>query len=159
MRFYEILLYSKVTLGMVWGLSAFISGAIVSPLAGKITDKIGGGKLLLTTAVIYALYIPLFAVVSDPFLFSVLWIVPLWTFNWVALLATPAQMTKETVRGEAMGAINTALNLGVFVGVTGGLFADLFTRELGIKVSPMFFAASTIALLPVIKYFKRSFKT
>jgi MFS family permease len=159
MRFYDVLQHSKVTLGMVWGLSAFISGAIVSPLAGKITDKIGGGKLLLTTAVMYAFYIPLFAVVNDPFLFSVLWIVPLWTFNWVALLATPAQMTKETVRGEAMGAINTALNFGVFVGVTGGLFADQFSRELGIIISPIFFAASVIALLPVIRYFKRALNT
>jgi hypothetical protein len=65
-------------------------------------------------------------------------------------------MTEESVRGEAMGAINTALNFGVFVGVTGGLFADRFTRELGIIVSPAFFAASVITLLPVIKFFKKN---
>jgi MFS family permease len=156
MRFYDILERSKLTLGIVWGISAFISGVIVSPLAGKITDKVGGGKLLLTTAVIYTLYIPLFALVSTPLLYSILWIVPIWTFNWVAVLATPAQMTEESVRGEAMGAINTALNFGVFVGVTGGLFADRFTRELGIIVSPAFFAASVITLLPVIKFFKKN---
>jgi MFS family permease len=157
MRFYDLLERSKVILGIVWGIGATISGVIVSPLAGKITDKFGGGKLLLTTAVIYAVYIPLFALVSDPLLYSILWIAPVWTFNWVAVLTTPAQMTKESVRGEAMGAINTALSLGVFVGVTGGLFADRFTRELGIIVSPMFFAASVVALLPVIKFFKKNF--
>lgn len=157
MRGYDVLERSKVILGIVWGISASISGAIVSPLAGKIADKVGGGKLLLTTVVIYALYIPLFALVSDPILFSLLWIVPLWTFNWVAVLATPAQMTEESVRGEAMGAVNTALNFGVFMGVTGGLFADSFTRELGIFVSPMFFAVSVIALLPVIKFFRKDF--
>jgi MFS family permease len=157
MRGYDVFQRSKVVLGIVWGISASISGAIVSPLAGKIADKVGGGKLLLTTAVIYALYIPLFALVSDPLLFSILWIVPIWTFNWVGVLATPAQMTEESVRGEAMGAINTALNFGVFTGVTGGLFADSFTRELGIIVSPMFFAASVVALLPVIKFFRKDF--
>jgi MFS family permease len=155
MRFYDVLARSKVVLGVVWGISASISGAIVSPLAGKIADRFGGGKLLLITATIYALYLPVFAFVSDPLLYSILWIVPIWTFNWVALLATPAQMTKEAVRGEAMGAVNTALNFGVFVGVTGGLFADLFSRELGIIVSPVFFAASVVTLLPVVKYFKR----
>jgi MFS family permease len=158
MRFYDVLKHSKIVLGIVWGISASISGAIVSPLAGKIADRVGGGKLLITTATIYAFYIPVFAFVDDPVLYSILWIIPVWTFNWVALLATPAQMTKETVRGEAMGAINTALNFGVFAGVTGGLFADRFSRELGITVSPVFFAASVLALLPVIKYFKRDFK-
>jgi hypothetical protein len=47
----------------------------------------------------------------------------------------------------------------VFVGVTGGLFADQFSRELGIIISPIFFAASVIALLPVIRYFKRALNT
>jgi len=157
MRFYDLLERSKVMLGIVWGIGASISGVIVSPLAGKIVDRVGGGKLLLTTAVIYALYIPIFALVSDPILYSILWIAPIWTFNWVAVLATPAQMTEESVRGEAMGAINTALNFGVFVGVTGGLFADRFTRELGIIASPVFFVASVVALLPVFKFFRKDF--
>ena len=157
MRFYDLLERSKVILGIVWGIGASISGVIVSPLAGKIADKVGGGKMLPITAVTYALYTPIFALVSDPTLYSILWIAPIWTINWVAVLATPAQMTTESVRGEAMGAINTALNFGVFIGVTGGLFADRFTRELGIIVSPVFFAASFIALLPVIKFFKKDF--
>ncbi len=157
MRFYDVLERSKVILGIVWGISAFISGVIVSPLAGKIADKVGGGKLLLTTTAIYVLYNPFFAFVSDPILYSILWIVPIWTFNWVAVLTTPAQMTKESVRGEAMGAINTALYFGVFVGLTGGLFADRFTRELGIVGSPVFFAASVVALLQVVKFFKKDF--
>ncbi len=157
MRFYDLLEHSKVILGIVWSIGASISGVIVSPLAGKIVDRVGGGKLLLTTAVIYALYNPIFALVSSPILYSILWIAPIWTFNWVAVLATPAQMTTESVRGEAMGAINTALNIGVFVGVTGGLFADRFTRELGIVVSPVFFAASVFALLPVFKFFRKDF--
>jgi MFS family permease len=157
MRFYDVLERSKPMVGIVWALGAFISGVIVSPLAGKIADKVGGGKLLLATAIIYALYLPLFALVSDPTLYIILWIIPIWTFLWVALLTTPAQMTEESVRGEAMGVLNTALNFGVFVGVTGGLFADTLTRELGIIVSPVFFAASAVALLPVIKFFKESF--
>jgi len=155
MRFYDVLQHSKVMLGIIWGVASSIS-VVIGPIAGKIADKVGGGKLLLITAAIYAFYLPFFALISDPVLYSVLWIIPVWTFNWVATLATPAQMTEESVRGEAMGALNTALNLGVFMGITGGLFADRFTREQVILVSPVFFALTATALIPVVRFFKNS---
>jgi len=156
LRFYDLLQRSKVMLGIIWGVSASVSGALISPLAGRLTDRFGGGRMLQATILIYAFYIPLFAFVNDPILFSILWIVPIWTFNWVAAFSTPAQMTPEGVRGEAMGALNTATYLGVMLGVLGGVFADVFTRELGILVTPMFFAVSWVALLPLVRFYKNN---
>ena len=156
MRFYDLLERSIIWLGIVWGLSSSISGAIVSPLAGQLSDRIGGGRLLQASVLIYAFYIPLFAFVSSPILYSILWIVPIWTFNWIAALSTPAQMTTESVRAEAMGAFNVALNLGVVVGVLGGVFADNFGRELGIIVAPVFFVAAWASLLPLISFYRKT---
>jgi len=155
LRFYDLLQRSKVMLGIVWGVSASVSAAFVSPFAGRLADRVGGGRMLQATVLAYAIYIPLFAFINDPILFSILWIVPIWTFNWVAAFSTPAQMTSESVRGEAMGALNTATYLGVMLGVLGGVFADAFNRELGILVTPLFFAATWITLLPLAKFYKK----
>jgi len=105
LRFYDLLHRSKVVLGIVWGVSASVSGALVSPFAERLADRFGGGRMLQVTVLIYALYTPLFAFVNNPTLFSILWIVPIWAFNWVAAFSTPAQMTSESVRGEAMGCL------------------------------------------------------
>jgi len=154
LRFYDLLQHSKVMLGIVWGVSASISGAIVSPMAGRLSDRVGGGRMLQVTTLIYAVYTPLFAFINNPVLFSILWIVPIWTFNWVAAFSVPAQMTHESVRGEAMGALNTATYLGVMLGVLGGVFADMFNRELAILLTPLFFVVTWVALLPLVKFYK-----
>ena len=147
-RMYDLFERSKVAVGIVWGIASSISSAAVGPLAGRLADKVGGWRLLQVTILLYVLRTPVFAFVNDPILYSILWIAPIWSFFWVGNLAAPAQMTHRGVRGEAMGAHQSALNLGISLGFIGGLFADNFGRELGIILTSIFFMASFIPLYP-----------
>ena len=147
MRMYDLLERSKVIVGIVWGPVASVLCAVVSPLAGRLADRIGGWRLLQATILLYAVLTPAYAVIHDPILYSALYVVPVWSFFWIGNLATPAQMTHQSVRGEAMGAQQSASNLGIMLGFLGGVFADRFGRELGIVLSSALFVA---ALLPLI---------
>jgi hypothetical protein len=67
-------------------------------------------------------------------------------FNLGCILAV-AELSREEFRGEAMGASETCKNVGLLLGMSGGLIADLAGREKSILLSSIPFS---LALLPAI---------
>jgi len=155
LRMYDLLERGKALYGVVLGLSSFITLSIASIPAGRISDKIGGARLVQMIILIYIFLVPIFAFLGDPTIYAILWSIPIWGFFEIGSLAVPAQTVIESFRAEAMGALESSLQLGVFMSFMGGIFADKFGRELGIAITSVFLVVSLPSLQPIIKFYKR----
>ncbi len=135
--------------GSVLGLmvAAFsISQLIFSPYSGRLSDRIGRKKLIITGMVIFAISEWLFAIAHAPALLFVsraigglgaALIMP-------SVMAYAADITSNEERGSAMGFINAAITTGFIIGPgIGGLLA-----EYGIRVP--FYAAAIAGLVAAI---------
>ena len=116
------------------GLTAYVgfanSGAtiiavLVTGYIGKIVDKRGPVKVLISAFVAYALFATGFALVTDPIAAMILWAFPIYPLSSTAANALAAYITGEDERGRAMSLIYGAQNAGTFAGpIIGGVFAQ-----------------------------------
>ena len=116
------------------GLTAYVgfanSGAtliavLITGYIGKIVDRKGPVKVLITAFVAYSLFSTGFALATDPIIASILWAFPIYPLSSTATSALAAYITSEDERGRAMSLIYGAQNTGTFAGpIIGGLFAQ-----------------------------------
>ncbi|RLI38440.1 hypothetical protein DRO60_03260 [Candidatus Bathyarchaeota archaeon] len=145
MRFYDLLGRSKLVMGFLWGLSS-IASAVALVTARKIVEKLGGLRTLAISTACYAIVMPCFALIESPVAYAVLWVIPIWSFFNLGYILSPAELTEEDVRGEAMGSCEVAKNIGVFLGIFGGFTADVLDRETSMLISA---APLSLALVPL----------
>jgi DHA1 family multidrug resistance protein-like MFS transporter len=136
--------------GSVVGLlvAAFsLTQLLVSPFAGRLSDKMGRKKIIVGGLVVFALSELLFGLANSPWVLFVsrmlggvgaAMIMP-------AVMAYVADTTSSEERAKGMGFINAAITTGFIIGPgIGGYLA-----ELGIRV-PFFVAAGAAAFVAVI---------
>jgi MFS transporter, DHA1 family, multidrug resistance protein len=136
--------------GSVVGLlvAAFsLTQLLVSPFAGRLSDKMGRKRIIVGGLVVFALSELLFGLANTPWVLFVsrmlggvgaAMIMP-------AVMAYVADTTSSEERARGMGFINAAITTGFIIGPgIGGYLA-----ELGIRV-PFFVAAGAAAIVAVI---------
>ncbi|WP_037284545.1 MFS transporter [Saccharibacillus sacchari] len=120
-----------------------VSQLICSPIAGRLSDKLGRKKVIIVGMMIFAVSEFLFGIANAPWLLFVsrvlggvgaALIMP-------AVMAYTADITTDEERAKGMGFINAAITTGFIIGPgIGG-----FLAEFGIRVP--FFAAGIAALI------------
>lgn len=128
LKIHEILGGNKLVYGIVWGALPTITGLIISPYAGKLSESIGGVRVVRIALLIYTIILPLLAV-STGYYTLILWLTPAWPLHYVGINVAISQLSKSSERGEAMGAINTCYNLGMILAIIGGGIADVIGRD------------------------------
>ncbi len=99
--------------------------ALITGYVGRITDRQGPARVLVTGFLSYVLFSVAFALVTDPLTAVILYSLPLYPLVATAASAFAALVSQEEERGRAMGLVNGAQNGGNAIGpIVGGWFAD-----------------------------------
>ena len=149
-RLYDLVGRSKMLYGVAWSGASLCSG-LASVAAGMLADRAGGLRVFQLVLVAYALHFLACSLISDPTIYLLLWLAPLWPFFWVGATAAMAQLTEEEVRGEAMGVLWLFEEVGAFLSVAGGLVSDTIGREKSLMVAALFLAVSVAPLQVMLR--------
>jgi MFS family permease len=119
----KIHLLNPIQIGLL-SSTAGIMGAIVVVAIGKHVDR-SGRRPMFIFAVFSYLAIWLVLLFTDNIVFVILvWMVPSWSFMSISATAMISDLTSTKERGRGIGAFNSALNLGQFIGaLASGLVA------------------------------------
>ncbi|HDJ26022.1 MAG TPA: MFS transporter [Candidatus Bathyarchaeota archaeon] len=144
-KLYELLGCSKTKAGVVWAVNSLVSAFTVL-LARRLVERLGGIRTLAASIACYAIVVPSYGLVWSPPVFVLLWITPIWPFFNLGCMLSPAELSSEDVRGEAMGAGEVAKNLGVLSGVLGGILADALGREVALLLAAVPFGMALVCV-------------
>ena len=101
--------------GVIYASSS-LTGIVAAYLAGQASDRVGRRWILIGSAVWYVSVWAFMGATTNLFLLGVLWAMPVWQFYYVSITAKVADMTGEKQRGGGIGFLNSAMNLGAFLG-------------------------------------------
>jgi len=152
MKIYDVLGRSKTQVGVLMGVSSVMS-AVALALGRKAIEKLGGLRTLLASVASYAVIIPVFGLVWSPLVLVVLWLTPIWPFFNLGYMLSPAELSSEETRAEAVGCCEVVKNVGVLLGLFGGLVADAIGREEALLLSAL---PLGLALLPIAASYSSS---
>lgn len=97
---------------------------MITGFIGILADRHGAVPIMFTAYVSYSLYAIGWGLVTDPFLATVLYMLPIYALAQTGSYAFVARMSADAERGSAMGIVNGAQNAGNALGpIVGGLFA------------------------------------
>ena len=148
----NVLLYGLV----ITSLPAFI-GAIVRPIAGAITDKLGGAKTVLTAIIMYSL-IYLLASFLRGYALVLLWIIPIYPFYDTGFIRLASEVSSKDKRGAAMGLINTSMSIAGSTVFIFGPLTDVLGYTYSMIIASIIASTSLIPLLIVYRIVSRVVK-
>ena len=117
---------TAVTIGLL-SSTAGIVGAIVVVAIGKYVDRAGRRPMFIFAVFSYMFIWTVLLFTDNLFVVVILWAVPSWSFMTISATAMVSDLTSPSERGRGIGSLNSALNLGQFVGAgLSGLIAGWF---------------------------------
>jgi MFS family permease len=117
-------------LGISNGLAS-LSGLGLTLLAGYGSDRIGRKPVILLGFAGYAVFWVVFALVFDPWVVLLLWIIPFYPLVNTGSYAAAADVSALARRGRAMAAVAAAFSIGTGIGpIVGGALVQMVTASL-----------------------------
>lgn len=96
--------------------SSSLTGILAAYMAGQASDRFGRRWILIGSSVWYIAVWAFMGATTNILLLGILWAMPVWQFYYVSITAKVADMTSEKQRGGGIGFLNSAMNLGAFLG-------------------------------------------
>ena len=107
--------------GIIYASSS-LTGIAAAYFAGHASDRFGRKWVLIGACVWYVGVWAFMGATTNIILLGVLWAMPVWQFYYVSITAKVADQTSEKQRGGGIGLLNSAMNLGAFLGaIASGL--------------------------------------
>lgn len=122
-----------------------LTGVLVVRFAGRLGDRRGRRTIFLGTILCYVASWTAYALTTNIFLVTALWLLPYWSFFITSSTAMVSDLTSEMERGRGIGILNAAINAG---NVVGSLMGGLLAETLGYR--PAFGAAAVVAALALL---------
>jgi len=149
-KIYDALGRSKKLVGLLMGVNSVVAAAALALGRGAV-EKIGGLRTMSLSVACYAVMMPVFALASSPAVLVALWLMPVWPFFMLGYMLSPAEFSGEDTRAEAVGSCEVLKNVGVILGLFGGLVADLIGPEGSLFLSAL---PLSLALLPMLMSYR-----
>ncbi len=125
--------------------AACLTSIFASPIVGRLSDRIGGTRILMAAIAAYILYIPAVILILSKTVFIILWMLPIWSFFNVGIYSSGTRLSDQKNRG--MGTLESCREIaGAIAPIPGGRMADMFGRTASILVAPLFMAGAFAAV-------------
>ncbi len=120
----DVLNGSRLTAGLA-ATGTTVLGVFAYRIVGPLNDKVGRKPVFMLGAAGYAAYFTIVYFVTNVFVVTVLWILPIYPLVQSAAAALMSDYTSAADRGKGLGLLESAISLGGGLGpLAGGLIAD-----------------------------------
>src|SRR6266436_10415037 len=120
----DVLNGSRLTAGLA-ATGTTVLGVFAYRIVGPLNDKVGRKPVFMLGAAGYAVYFTIIYFVTNVFVVTVLWILPIYPLVQSAAAALMSDYTSAADRGKGLGLLESAISLGGGLGpLAGGLIAD-----------------------------------
>ncbi len=132
---------------IIGGISSILS-AIAPPFYGYIADKIGMKNLLVIMMTIRSFYMIFLALIWDPFILTVLWVLPIWAGVFLSSRGLATEILGDEKAARAQGTFSIAYLLSGIIGpLLSGTLADYIGARENISLATPIYIFSTILCL------------
>jgi MFS family permease len=147
-----------IHIGVLSAMAGLV-GAFVVVSVGKFVDRYGRRPMFVFAVFTYLFSWILLFLTDNLILIIILWCIPSWAFMTISATAMISDLTSSQERGRGIGALNSAHNLGQFIGaVLMGLVAtslpDLLPGIVSDEFKGVFLFAAMLLLIPFFLAFK-----
>ena len=120
----DVLNGSRLTAGLA-ATGTTVLGVFAYRIVGPLNDKVGRKPVFMLGAAGYAVYLTIIYFVTNVFVVTVLWILPIYPLVQSAAAALMSDYTSSADRGKGLGLLESTISLGGGLGpLAGGLIAD-----------------------------------
>ena len=157
--FFEIFVFKYyIVIGRNLSLYAIVSGissvlsAIAPPIYGFIGDKIGLDNLLLIMMFIRIIYMLSLALIWDPLILTILWILPIWAGLYLSSITLATNILGDEKAGRAQGTLSMTTQLSNMIGaLAAGYLADKLGARRNIsRAMPIYLGSIILCIIGLI---------
>ncbi len=149
-RLYEVLGKSKTWYGLIWATIPAGLAVVTSPFYGRWVHRIGPRSVLVLLAFLYTTNMGLLTLLPG-WAMVLLWVIPLWNLLVIVVNSVATELSGEEHRSQALGMVNTMINLATGLAFLGGIGADRFGRTPAVVMAVIITALSVVPAFVLLR--------